>query len=302
MHKRQPPLAKIKEGILRRQRTIQKLSACLGLGLSLAAFSIYQAMPGVCAPLSNAERAQALGVRAREEGKQHRTHELAIKHINEAIALDPKSGWLLFVKATIEHEQEEEEQALSDVERAIKLGTSAGATLSLKASILNALGRAEEALKVSQQAMKLDSNPSYRHAYYDILMHLGRFAQLDKEVSVELEKAPQDWKARSARVKASKFLKNWPKVITDITYLIDHSVNRSVLSQVYAFHDRGTAYLNLKKYDKAEADLKAAIKLAPDTRPPHVDLLQVYKATGRKDLAAKEEEKIKKLDEDLVGF
>lgn len=294
MLKTQLLLAKIKERIS--PRTYGYLLLSLALSVHLGAQRL-----AFCTP-SKSERAQALAKLAKEEGRAHRTRDRAISHIDEAIILSPRDSSLYCIKAGLEHDLEEEERALETIDKAIALGATHAAALSLKASILNSLGRAEEALKVSQQAMKLDPNPNFRHAYYDILMHLGRFAQAERELSIDLEKAPQDWKARTVRVKANKFLKNWQKMIVDLTYLIDHEVNRSVLSRVYAFHDRGVAYLNLKKYDKAEADLKAAIKLAPDTRPPHADLLEVYKATGQKALAASEAQKIKKLDEDLGGF
>lgn len=97
------------------------------------------------------------------------------------------------------------------------------------------------------------------------------------------------------RITVCEHLQKWSKVVSDCTAClqvdpIDH--RRHIL------RSRAAAYVGLRNYAKAKADLQEAVKLSPDDIKIHNDLVAVYKALGDKNGVAEEGEKIKSLNRD----
>jgi tetratricopeptide (TPR) repeat protein len=246
-------------------------------------------------------KAQALYLRAVYEYNTKRTKHTALSDINEAVALDVKNPLYLRLKATILLDMDETERAMLCIEKSLQLDPKSADAWLVKARILNELSKSNQAIEAINKSINLSPFEGNCVAKAEILTHMQKFAEAEKEMDDFLKRMPTSMLARGRRIVAARHLKHWNKEIEDLNFLISTG-NSKYLSYDTHLQERAEAYFELKQYDKAKADYKAGLKLSPDNRLLHNGLLKIYKATGNTMGALAESKALENLDGDIRPF
>ncbi|NJL72580.1 MAG: hypothetical protein HC888_13930 [Candidatus Competibacteraceae bacterium] len=106
-------------------------------------------------------RAKVLQKQALSEYGSSKTRDLALRHINEALKLEPDSAELWQNKALFLKVLDEGENALACIRRSIELDEKVDYSHALKSEILMSLNRSDEALRAVNTAIKLKPRPEY---------------------------------------------------------------------------------------------------------------------------------------------
>jgi tetratricopeptide (TPR) repeat protein len=259
--------------------------------LQLSAISFAQGNP----------KAAALFMQAQQENAKIASRQAALAHIGQALVLEPKNSLFWQEKASILINMEEQEQALPCINKAVELDPKSASLWETKASALSGLRKNLEALQAISEAVRLDPSKDYRMTKIDILMHLFRFDQAEKELDDGLKANPLNPLFRDRRAAVATHTKHWDKVIEDRTFLL-----KQVGPKSYAYcgdlDSRAAAYVNTKQFDKAIADYKTALKSSPSRRQSHTGLLNVYVLNGNTKAAQAERSALSSLDEDFQPF
>jgi tetratricopeptide (TPR) repeat protein len=148
----------------------------------------------------------------------------------------------------------------------------------------NNLDRAIERLSV---ALKLDpSLPGLRYNYALVLARAGKYAESEKEVSVELEKkdateSPLDlWRLKA---RDAYYQKKWQDTIDAYRKTLDVGPE---WPEAYAAI--GEALFSLNRSEESMATLEKAASLDPNNEIPHALLGRLYQDSGKQDKAITE--------------
>jgi tetratricopeptide (TPR) repeat protein len=243
-------------------------------------------------------KAWALRDKAIAEFKDLKTQELAIKHIEQAISIDPQNALLWKEKAAFLQGIQESEKALPCINKSIQLDSKHDYPYVIKAEILKNLKRFNEALSAVDYAIKLNSRPDYLVARAKILMEQGNLDLAEKEMDKLIDSYPTNTQMHSQRALVARRLKHWPKAIEDFTYLI----NKAPVKTTSYYGDllsRAQAYTETKQYDKGIADCKAGLKGLPEARQFHAALIKLYELSGNENEAKRTKQQLELLDDEL---
>jgi len=256
----------------------------------------------VCANPSDAQtnaKAQILFQRARNKNQSVGSRQAALNDINQALVLEPQNATYWLEKAAIYTRMEEQEQALPCINKSLQYDKKNAAAWEAKGTILMGLSRYKEALEVMNEAVRLDSAPNIRMTHADVLMRINRVNEAETELDEMVRQEPNNPLVRQRRSRVAAVNNHWQKVVDDLTVVIA-SRNDTGLQLTTALTLRAKAYNKLKQYDRSIADLKRGLKLSPDDRPLHEELLNTYKLSGDKKSAQREKYNLDKLDSDFV--
>lgn len=242
-------------------------------------------------------RSEALCKQALEETKSLTTNDLAIKHIDQALSIEPQNAYYWSVKAQLLQNLEESEKALPCMNKSLQLGYKPASSYILKADILYDLGRLEEALRAADQALELCPRADFINIKAKIFQKQGKLDLAEKELDKVVKANPSDLLARSHRSTIAVLAKHWPKAIEDLTFIMSKSTKKN-LSYYQDLLARAGAYTATKQYEKAIADCKEGIKGEPDMRQFHVALLKIYTLNGNKAGAESERKELTAIEED----
>lgn len=243
------------------------------------------------------EQADNLFKRAMVESDKLSTQDAALKHINQALSLEPRRAYIWQGKALILERLEESEQALPCINKALELDPKYALAWVTKAEILCSLKRYDEALISVDKGLKLTDTHNSHVTKAEILRHLRKFDLAEKELDALIAQNPKDEIVRARRTDVARMNKHWQKIIDDASYLINLNVQN--FSRWNMLGIRAQAYVQTKQYDKAITDYKEAIKHMPDARQLHDELLKVYTITGNAKGMAQERRAIESIDKDL---
>jgi tetratricopeptide (TPR) repeat protein len=242
-------------------------------------------------------RSEALLQQALKETMLLDTKDAALKHIDQALSIDPKNPVYWRVKAQILQGLEESEKALPCITKSIDIFPQSAEAYGLKADILVHMGKTDEALLALDQALKITDHPYLRSVRAKILKSQGKFDLAEKELDKVIKAEPNNLVARSARAKAAAQIKHWQKAIDDLTFALKNAKKKN-----YSYYEdllaRAGAYTETKQYEKAIADCKAGIEGQPELPQFHVALLKVYTMNGNKAGAASERKALSDMDVD----
>ena len=248
---------------------------------------------------SNAGDAMAYYYRALAQSRGRLTMEKAIVDVDRAITIDGMVGDFYWLKATILHNQQEDELALPIVEKAYRLEPTKVEVIDTKAAILCSLHKPDDALKLSDLCVKkMPGTASFHSTRAQCLKQLSRWDDAESEIDTAVRLVPISFAYRLERMAICTRLKKWDKIVEDATWVIANEPKH--LRDGY--ERRGRAHFMLKQYPQAISDYQQAIRETHGealVRQLHVDLQEAYQATG--DLKNVEAEKnfLKKLDEDI---
>lgn len=243
-------------------------------------------------------KAWALRDKAVAELKDLKTQELAIKHLEQAISIDPKNALLWKEKAAFLQGIQESEKALPCINKSIQLDSKPDYPYVLKAEILKSLKRFSEALSAIDYAIKLNSRPEYFVVRSKIFMEQGKLDLAEKEMDKLVNSYPTNTLIHSQRALVARRLKHWPKAIEDFTYLIDKAPVKTT-SYYGDLLSRAQAYTETKQYDKGIADCKAGLTGLPEARQFHAALIKLYELSGNENEAKRTKQQLDLLDDEL---
>lgn len=242
--------------------------------------------------------ARRLFLQAISEGQIMASRGAALKHIDQALAIEPRRAEIWAQKAIILDGLEEDAEALPCIETALKISPKVTGYWTEKAHVLNNLKRHQEALAAVDTAVKLDTTYYPRLQRTEILMAMGRFAEAESELNILAAKQPSNGVIRARRCESARKMGHWDTVIEDANFLLT-TVKPESLSFYGLLDDRARAYIEKKQYDKAIADYKLGLKHSPDDRKLHAALLKAYKLKGDVQGARTEEKALKEFDDDF---
>ncbi len=243
-------------------------------------------------------KAWALHDKAILEFKDLKTQELAVKHIEQAVSIDPKNAMLWQVKAAFLQGIQESEKALPCINKSIQLNSKHDYPYVIKAEILKSLKRFNEALSAVDYAIKLNSSPEYFVVRSKILMEQGNLDLAEKEMDKLVVSYPTNTLIHAQRALVARRLKHWPKAIEDFTYLISKAPVKTT-SYYGDLLSRAQAYTETKQYDKGIADCKAGLKGLPEARQFHAALIKLYELSGNGNEAKRIKQQLNILDDEL---
>jgi len=235
---------------------------------------------------------------ARQELVQRKTFD-ALSHINQALAIDGKNPRYCYLKANILYADEEDEQALPLIENCLRLDPGYANAWGLKAEILNGLRKHKEALVANERAVQLHPCLETWRSRAKSLFYLGEFARAEKDLDQAIKAEPGSLVTRGRRIEVATRSKHWSKVVEDATFLLGKGKPDS-LGHFELLLSRADAYINSKQYNKAIADYKTGLAIAPDYRGFHAGLINVYTLTGNLAAARLEKRELEKVDKDIT--
>jgi len=266
---------------------------------TLTGFLPINTLPVGCANDTVSQEAIRLGKLAAREKNNGATRDSAMRHIEQALRLQPANHWLLYEKADILLKMEEDAEALKYIDQAIRISPSTSHYWSLKANLLRYRGRKEEALAAADQAAKLAPSDSDALAMQGkILFELKRYREAEAVFDTHLKLYPHGEVIRSARIIACKAQGKWQKVIDDATICLAAQKGKPIPTFGFLLH-RADAYEQTKQYEKAVADCQVAAKSFQYDREPHKRLIRLYTLMGDKKRAAEEVKALREIDEDM---
>lgn len=243
-------------------------------------------------------RAKALQKQALAEYRNSKTRDLALRHINEALKLEPDSAEFWQNKALFLKVSDEGETALACIRRSIELDKKVDYSHALKSEILMSLNRSDEALRAINTAISLKSRPEYSVLKATILSVQGKLDLAEKQLDAVIEGDSRNQIARARRVNVALAARHWSKAVHDLSWLISQAPVKNV-----SYYDnllrRSQAFLELKEYDKALADCKAGLAGMPTSRPYHEALVKIYECSGKSREAALARQALESVDDDL---
>lgn len=226
------------------------------------------------------------------------TRETALKHIDQALSIEPKNPFYWRIKAQVLQSLEESEKALPCITKSISIFPQSADAYGIKADILFHLNRPKEALLALDQALKITDHPYLRCLRGKILKEQGKFDLAEKEYDRAVKAEPNNLVNRSGRAKVATQAKHWQKAIDDFSFALTKAPKKN-----YSYYEdllaRAEAYTVTKQYAKAIADCKEGIAGQPEMPHFHVALLKVYKLTNDAAGVKKESQQLKIIDEDL---
>jgi len=243
-------------------------------------------------------RAKALQKQALSEFDNPKTRALAVKHINEALKLEPDKALLWQDKALFLKVLDESESALACIDRSIELDSKNSYSHALKTEILMNLNLSDQALRSINTAIKLEPRPEYAVLKASILAVQGKLDLAEKQLDAVIKLNSHDRIARARRANVAKAARHWSKAIDDYSWLISAAPAKSV-SYYDNLLDRSYAYLELKQYDKALADCKAGLAGMPTARQFNVALVKIYERSGNTSEARRARQALEAIDDDL---
>jgi len=236
-------------------------------------------------------------IRSLHENETVAGRNLAIVHIDQAIAMDGNNAMYWRQKGAILSSMDEHEQALPCFEKSLKIDPNDCLTWNSYSNTLSNLKRYPEALAAVDKGIKMDPGGACRITKSAILAMMRRFPEAEKELDIAIKTNPENLLARSRRPDVSFYLGHWDKVIADTTILIPRTHDGAKLAELY--RERGEAYAGKTLYDKAVSDYKTGLKLHPDMRQLHESLRKVYKLKGDTAGVRAETAELAAIDEDL---
>jgi tetratricopeptide (TPR) repeat protein len=233
--------------------------------------------------------AQALCTKAMKLCEQQEGREEALQYLDQAIKLDSSQSQYHGLKAGILYDMDEDEEALKEAELALALDKRNFTAWDYKARALARNGRAQEAITCMNNSIKIHADANAYNTRGRILRITGRLdeAKADMKSAIKLNynlDTPR-WELLDLELQT----KNWQQAISQANWLIE----KGGVHQSAAWRHRAQAYVGLKEYAKAEADLRHAIRLWPDDVRIHQELLQVLKERGDAKAIKSEEKRIK---------
>jgi tetratricopeptide (TPR) repeat protein len=243
-------------------------------------------------------RAQELSDRAMAESCVKDTQDLAVKHIDEALAFDSRNASFWLAKAVILEKRGEGEKALPCVIRSIELNNKNDYAYAVEANILSGLHRFDAALKAIDYALKLKPCKENFVGKAEIFTEQGKPDIAEKELDRVIKANPNFELARTRRAVVARRIKHWPKAIEDFTWLIDHAPMKN-LSYYEDLLERVKAYTENKQFDKAIADCKIGLAGQPEARQFHAALLTIYERSGNAAEAKRARKELEAVDDDL---
>lgn len=263
------------------------------LALVITATAVFSANNGAWAN----PRSEALLQQALKETMLLDTKDAALKHIDQALSIDPKNPVYWRVKAQILQGLEESEKALPCITKSLELYPHSAEAYAIKADILVRLGRTDQALAAIDQALKLTDHPNLHSVRAFIFKNQRKFDLAEKELDIVIKAEPNNLIARSGRAKVAAQIKHWQKTIDDLTFAMAKAKKKN-----YSYYEdllaRAAAYTATKQYAKAIADCKAGIEGQPEMPQFHVALLKVYTMNGNSAGAASERKALSDMDVD----
>ncbi len=249
--------------------------------------------------LAAESKAEMLGKMALRENERVNSRYKAMEHINQALKLEPKNPQLMFVKASILRQSEEDAEAMTYIREAIRLNPRVGAYWDLQSQLLRYNGRFEESLKSANQAVKLvPQDYSFLVSKARILIKLKRYKEAEAIADKLVAKAPDFDMYRDIRISAMVPQGKWNRVIEDVSAFLN--VNQYNKASCFdRLQIRADAYMHTKQYQKAVGDCQAAHKLFPDQRDPLRRLVKVYTLMGDGKRAQATLKALNELDEEL---
>jgi tetratricopeptide (TPR) repeat protein len=121
-------------------------------------------------------------------------------------------------------------------------------------------------LAVADYTRFLEIDPEYAPAYYSRALSLYWLGEYDKAIgdySTAIEISPEDASAYVGRGNAYSMLDENELALVDYNTAILMGLDDEATERL-AYFNRGTIYIRLKEYEKAEMDLMAARKIDPD--------------------------------------
>lgn len=243
-------------------------------------------------------RAEELCNKATTEFKDLKSKDLAIKHIDQALAIEPNNAHFWQIKAGFLQGNQESEKALPCINKSLQLDNKPGYPHKLKAEILNSLNRFDEALASVNCAISRNPQPDYFYSRAKIFMKHGKLDLAEKELDKLIDSNPNDMMAHTQRASVAIRAKHWPKAIADLTY----SINKSPVKNLSYYEDllsRTEAYTETKQYEKAIADCKTGLKGQPEARQFHAALVKIYELSGNASEAKRARKELETVDNDL---
>lgn len=243
-------------------------------------------------------RSESLCQQAIRESMLIDTRETALKHIDQALSIEPKNPVYWRIKAQVLQSLEESEKALPCITKSIEIFPQSAEAYGIRADILVHLGKTDEALLALDQALKLTDHAYLHSVRAKILKNQGKFDLAEKEFDKVIKAEPNNLIARSGRAKVAAQNKHWQKAIDDLTFALKNAKKKN-----YSYYEdllaRAGAYTETKQYANAIADCKAGIEGQPEMPHFHVALLKIYKLTNNAAGEKKESQQIKVIEEDL---
>ena len=235
------------------------------------------------------------------------TADKAIHAADQGLLIKPNNTELLCLKGSALMSKEEDNEALQCFDQAYKIDHQAY-FLQGKAHCLLKLRRKEEALAAINQSLKILDFSEARMLRAKILEQFNRWEEAKHDLDTVITQREREKNCKYSnlifpkghRAEVEIHLKQWAKALEDLTFCLndpDLIINQGSYNQ---FLQRGQVYKELKQYDKAIADYKKALKINPDYRQTHIGLAEVYKLSGKLDLAKAEMKEVDNLDQDLA--
>lgn len=184
----------------------------------------------------------------------------ALEAVSRAIELDPKDRQLYEFRASLLSSLDKKELALKDLGACIALRPGEIGTYLARGKLLEAYGRDNEALDDYSKACQLTSG-NFKMASGEVfkiraglLLKLGRHEESIKDLSLVIEKMPEDDDALRLRGDTLVSLGRYEDAISDYTRAIDISPDYARA----AYEARAIAYRKIGDSQRAESDLKKA--------------------------------------------
>ena len=226
------------------------------------------------------------------------TRETALKHIDQALAIEPKNPIYWRIKAQVLESLEESEKALPCITKSIEIFPQSADAHAIKADILAHLGKPDQALQALDQALKMTDHPYLHSVRAKILRSQRKFGEAEKEFDKVIKAEPNNLVARSERAKVAALRQHWQKAIEDLSFALTKAKKKN-----YSYYEdllaTAEAYTMTKQYAKATADCKEGIAGQPEMPHFHVALLKVYKLTNDAAGIKKESQQLKLIENDL---
>lgn len=243
-------------------------------------------------------KAWALSDKAEAEFNNPETKELAVKHIDQALLIEPNNAFFWQNKAAFLQGLEESEKALPCITKSLQLDSKPDYRYALKAEILNSLNRFDDALSAIDYAIKFKPGADYFRIRVKILTKQGKLDLAEKELDKLIASDGNNRKTYALVAMVARKLKHWPKEIEALSYLLDTAPVKKT-SYYEDLLSRSKAYTETKQYDKAIADCKAGLKGLPEARQFHSALLKLYELSGKSSEAKRARKELESIDDDL---
>jgi tetratricopeptide (TPR) repeat protein len=215
-------------------------------------------------------------------------YDAALPIANAAVAKFP-NDYLAHVKRGLVYMAlEEDGKAIVDFEWALKQRPNDWSVLESMSTAYSFLGKQDLALKYIDLSLANRKDKGQKPDGWmkkkDILKRMKRYKEAEEANTMALNMIPSPhWFFERLKLRVENA--HWQGAIEDANHILP------IMPKFRAtiLEGRAKSYIGLKRYAEAERDLKDIIKTKPYWRPYHQELVNLYKLTGKKDLAEKEE-------------